>query len=137
MEQDANPYILHLLNIKCLLLTCFSLQEVVLSPVQDGDIKPQIDSNKANNYNIVKEVSSGLHLLIIYDTLFCSVSLIDVCVRDIQILLRLSKLCYPSKKSRVQQQRLLKNMGAHTVVLDLLQIPYETVSHVEPDDSSR
>uniref|UniRef100_A0A672J7A6 Inositol 1,4,5-trisphosphate receptor n=1 Tax=Salarias fasciatus TaxID=181472 RepID=A0A672J7A6_SALFA len=62
----------------------------------NGDIKPQIDSNKANNYKIVKE-----------------------------ILLRLSKLCYPSKKSRVQQQRLLKNMGAHTVVLDLLQIPYE------------
>ena len=60
-----------------------------------------------------------------------------VCVCDAQILLRLSKLCYPSKKSRVQQQRLLKNMGAHTVVLDLLQIPYETVSNVEPDDSSR
>ncbi|KAG9342303.1 hypothetical protein JZ751_016805 [Albula glossodonta] len=68
----------------------------ILSPVQDGNTKPQIDSNKANNYNIVKE-----------------------------ILLRLSKLCFPSKKSRVQQQRLLKNMGAHTVVLDLLQIPYE------------
>uniref|UniRef100_A0AAX7VHS9 Inositol 1,4,5-trisphosphate receptor n=1 Tax=Astatotilapia calliptera TaxID=8154 RepID=A0AAX7VHS9_ASTCA len=51
---------------------------------------------KANNYKIVKE-----------------------------ILLRLSKLCYGNKKSRVQQQRLLKNMGAHTVVLDLLQIPYE------------
>ena len=45
-----------------------------------------------------------------------------------QILLRLSKLCYPCKKSRVQQQRLLKNMGAHTVVLDLLQIPYEKVA---------
>ncbi|KAM7396527.1 hypothetical protein PAMP_019561 [Pampus punctatissimus] len=73
-----------------------NMEEVVLSPVQDGDNKPQIDSNKANNYNIVKD-----------------------------ILLRLSKLCYPSKKSRVQQQRLLKNMGAHTVVLDLLQIPYE------------
>ncbi|XP_062245333.1 inositol 1,4,5-trisphosphate receptor type 2 [Platichthys flesus] len=71
-------------------------EEVVLSPVQDGDNKPQIDSNKANNYNIVKE-----------------------------ILLRLSKLCFLGKKSRVQQQRLLKNMGAHTVVLDLLQIPYE------------
>uniref|UniRef100_A0A4W5LTA6 Inositol 1,4,5-trisphosphate receptor n=1 Tax=Hucho hucho TaxID=62062 RepID=A0A4W5LTA6_9TELE len=68
----------------------------ILSPVQDGDVKPRIDSNKANNYNIVKE-----------------------------ILLRLSKLCYPSKKSCVQQQRLLKNMGAHSVVLDLLQIPYE------------
>ncbi|XP_020515019.2 inositol 1,4,5-trisphosphate receptor type 2 [Labrus bergylta] len=73
-----------------------NIEEVVLSPAQDGDNKPQIDCNKANNYNIVKE-----------------------------ILLRLSKLCYPSKKSRVQQQRLLKNMGAHTVVLDLLQIPFE------------
>ncbi|XP_028304316.1 inositol 1,4,5-trisphosphate receptor type 2 isoform X2 [Gouania willdenowi] len=72
------------------------IEEGVLSPVQDGDIKPQIDSNKANSYNIVKE-----------------------------ILLRLSKLCYPSKKGRLQLQRLLKNMGAHTVVLDLLQIPYE------------
>ncbi|XP_034444276.1 inositol 1,4,5-trisphosphate receptor type 2 isoform X1 [Hippoglossus hippoglossus] len=73
-----------------------NIEEVVLSPVQDGDNKPQIDFNKGNNYNIVKE-----------------------------ILLRLSKLCFLGKKSRVQQQRLLKNMGAHTVVLDLLQIPYE------------
>ncbi|TRY92287.1 hypothetical protein DNTS_007066 [Danionella cerebrum] len=74
-----------------------NLEEVgMLSPVQDGNNKPQIDSNKANNYKIVKE-----------------------------ILLSLSKLCSPAKKISVQQQRLLKNMGAHTVVLDLLQIPYE------------
>ncbi|TKS73284.1 Inositol 1,4,5-trisphosphate receptor type 2 IP3 receptor isoform 2 [Collichthys lucidus] len=72
------------------------LMEAALSPVQDEDKKPEIDSMKANNYNIVKE-----------------------------ILIRLSSLCYHGKKSRVQQQRLLKNMSAHTVVLDLLQIPYE------------
>uniref|UniRef100_A0A8C0EPP2 Inositol 1,4,5-trisphosphate receptor n=1 Tax=Bubo bubo TaxID=30461 RepID=A0A8C0EPP2_BUBBB len=53
-------------------------------------------NNKSNNYNIVKE-----------------------------ILIRLSKLCIQNKKCRNQQQRLLKNMGAHLVVLDLLQIPYE------------
>uniref|UniRef100_A0A663MHX2 Inositol 1,4,5-trisphosphate receptor n=1 Tax=Athene cunicularia TaxID=194338 RepID=A0A663MHX2_ATHCN len=41
------------------------------------------------------------------------------------ILIRLSKLCVQNKKCRNQQQRLLKNMGAHMVVLDLLQIPYE------------
>uniref|UniRef100_A0A803W0K6 Inositol 1,4,5-trisphosphate receptor n=1 Tax=Ficedula albicollis TaxID=59894 RepID=A0A803W0K6_FICAL len=41
------------------------------------------------------------------------------------ILIRLSKLCVQNKKCRNQQQRLLKNMGAHLVVLDLLQIPYE------------
>ncbi|XP_062837848.1 inositol 1,4,5-trisphosphate receptor type 2 isoform X3 [Anolis carolinensis] len=68
----------------------------MLSPVQDGSKKPQIDSNKSNNYNIVME-----------------------------ILNRLSKLCVQNKKCRNQQQRLLKNMGAHSVVLDLLQIPYE------------
>ncbi|XP_051483987.1 inositol 1,4,5-trisphosphate receptor type 2 isoform X4 [Apus apus] len=68
----------------------------ILSPIQDGTKKPQIDSNKSNNYNIVKE-----------------------------ILIRLSKLCVQNKKCRNQQQRLLKNMGAHLVVLDLLQIPYE------------
>ncbi|XP_048712931.1 inositol 1,4,5-trisphosphate-gated calcium channel ITPR1 isoform X1 [Caretta caretta] len=46
-----------------------------------------------------------------------------------EILLRLSKLCVQEsasvRKSRKQQQRLLRNMGAHTVVLELLQIPYE------------
>ncbi|XP_056373589.1 inositol 1,4,5-trisphosphate receptor type 2 isoform X2 [Hyla sarda] len=68
----------------------------ILAPVEEGIKKPQIDSNKANNYKIVKE-----------------------------ILIRLSKLCSQSKKGRNQQQRLLKNMGAHSVVLDLLQIPYE------------
>uniref|UniRef100_A0A8C3MPA1 Inositol 1,4,5-trisphosphate receptor n=1 Tax=Geospiza parvula TaxID=87175 RepID=A0A8C3MPA1_GEOPR len=36
-----------------------------------------------------------------------------------------NKLCVQNKKCRNQQQRLLKNMGAHLVVLDLLQIPYE------------
>ncbi|XP_076840863.1 inositol 1,4,5-trisphosphate-gated calcium channel ITPR2 isoform X1 [Brachyhypopomus gauderio] len=68
----------------------------MLSPIQDGTTNPQIDSNKANNYKIVKE-----------------------------ILQRLSRLCVAVKKVRVQQQRLMKNMGAHTVVLDLLQIPFD------------
>uniref|UniRef100_A0A8C7X2Y6 Inositol 1,4,5-trisphosphate receptor n=1 Tax=Oryzias sinensis TaxID=183150 RepID=A0A8C7X2Y6_9TELE len=46
-----------------------------------------------------------------------------------KILLRLSKLCVQEgptgRKNRKQQQRLLRNMGAHAVVLELLQIPYE------------
>uniref|UniRef100_A0A5F8GCU2 Inositol 1,4,5-trisphosphate receptor n=1 Tax=Monodelphis domestica TaxID=13616 RepID=A0A5F8GCU2_MONDO len=46
-----------------------------------------------------------------------------------EILIRLSKLCVQEsasvRKSRKQQQRLLRNMGAHAVVLELLQIPYE------------
>uniref|UniRef100_A0A8C3GHT1 Inositol 1,4,5-trisphosphate receptor n=1 Tax=Cairina moschata TaxID=8855 RepID=A0A8C3GHT1_CAIMO len=65
-------------------------------------LKPLL--NKSNNYNIVKEVGIFAKKL---------------------ILIRLSKLCIQNKKCRNQQQRLLKNMGAHLVVLDLLQIPYE------------
>ncbi|KAF7224696.1 inositol 1,4,5-trisphosphate-gated calcium channel ITPR2 isoform X1 [Nothobranchius furzeri] len=80
-----------------------NMEEGILSPVQDGYNKPQIDSNKENNYTIVKE-----------------------------ILARLIKLCNPGKKLRLQQQRLLKNMGAHLVVLDLLQIPYQ-----KPDEKMK
>lgn len=51
-----------------------------------------------------------------------------------QVLLRLSRLCIQEglsgRKSRKQQQRLLRNMGAHAVVLELLQIPYEKVKTV-------
>lgn len=53
-----------------------------------------------------------------------------------QILLRLSKLCvqegFSGRKSKKQQQRLLRNMGAHAVVLELLQIPYEKVETATP-----
>lgn len=49
----------------------------------------------------------------------------------VKILIRLSKLCVQEgvsgRKSKKQQQRLLRNMGAHAVVLELLQIPYEKV----------
>uniref|UniRef100_A0A672PMH9 Inositol 1,4,5-trisphosphate receptor n=1 Tax=Sinocyclocheilus grahami TaxID=75366 RepID=A0A672PMH9_SINGR len=69
-------------------------------PKDSGSGKKKTDGNGSDNYRDVKE-----------------------------ILLRLSKLCVqegPSgKKSKKQQQRLLRNMGAHSVVLELLQIPYE------------
>lgn len=40
-----------------------------------------------------------------------------------QILIELTKLCYG--KDCGHEQRLLRNMGAHTVVLELLQVPYD------------
>ncbi|XP_068598325.1 inositol 1,4,5-trisphosphate-gated calcium channel ITPR1-like [Brachionichthys hirsutus] len=55
-----------------------------------------------------------------------------------EILLRLSKLCVQEglsgRKSRKQQQRLLRNMGAHAVVLELLQIPYEKGADLRMQD---
>nr|DBA33817.1 TPA: hypothetical protein GDO54_001448 [Pyxicephalus adspersus] len=42
-----------------------------------------------------------------------------------EILERLNKMCGVGEQVRRKQQRLLKNMDAHKVMLDLLQIPYE------------
>ncbi|XP_065260183.1 inositol 1,4,5-trisphosphate receptor type 3 [Emys orbicularis] len=41
------------------------------------------------------------------------------------ILERLNKMCGVGEQVRKKQQRLMKNMDAHKVMLDLLQIPYE------------
>ncbi|XP_062854005.1 inositol 1,4,5-trisphosphate receptor type 1 [Trichomycterus rosablanca] len=69
-------------------------------PISDGTDKPKVETTSSSNYRLVKE-----------------------------ILLRLSRLCVmenlTSRKNKKQQQRLLRNMGAHSVVLELLQIPYE------------
>uniref|UniRef100_A0A8C4PNI5 Inositol 1,4,5-trisphosphate receptor n=1 Tax=Equus asinus asinus TaxID=83772 RepID=A0A8C4PNI5_EQUAS len=58
-----------------------------------------------------------------------------------QILIRLSKLCVQEsasvRKSRKQQQRLLRNMGAHAVVLELLQIPYEKAEDTKMQEIMR
>lgn len=56
-----------------------SSQEVVMSPVQPGEGKPQIDSNQANNYNIVKEVISTSISVKCLFLPFC-VSTNDLCV---------------------------------------------------------
>ena len=49
-----------------------------------------------------------------------------------EVLERLTSLCVAgstySKKPKKHEQRLLRNMGAHAVVLELLQIPFEKVS---------
>ncbi|PKU32272.1 hypothetical protein llap_17424 [Limosa lapponica baueri] len=37
-------------------LQAFKQESNILSPIEDGTKKPQIDSNKSNNYNIVKEL---------------------------------------------------------------------------------
>lgn len=51
-----------------------------------------------------------------------------------QILERLNKMCGVGEQVRKKQQRLLKNMDAHKVMLDLLQIPYEKVGGQKPTD---
>ncbi|XP_048462422.1 inositol 1,4,5-trisphosphate receptor type 1 isoform X2 [Rhincodon typus] len=79
--------------------------DFVKGQTASSDVAPTIESTSSKNYRVIKEV-----------------------------LIRLSKLCVQEgssvRKSRKQQQRLLRNMGAHTVVLDLLQIPYEKAEDI-------
>lgn len=68
----------------------------------DLDIGPAMEPSATKNYKVMK-----------------------------QILERLTGLCVQdqggTKKPRKHEQRLLRNMGAHLVVLELLQIPFEKV----------
>lgn len=52
------------------------------------------------------------------------------------ILIRMNKLCIQSGpggivKPRKHEQRLLRNVGVHTIVLDLLQVPYDEKNDTE------
>nr|XP_032819189.1 LOW QUALITY PROTEIN: inositol 1,4,5-trisphosphate receptor type 1-like [Petromyzon marinus] len=58
-----------------------------------------------------------------------------------EVLQRLSKLCVQDgssgRRNRKQQQRLLRNMGAHSVVLELLEIPYSKAEDFRMNDVMR
>lgn len=83
------------------------------SPIELG-LGPPIDNEQAQNYKTIRN-----------------------------ILTRLTKLCVQEnppdkiekdKKSRKHEQRLLRNMGAHSVVLELLQIPYDKKEDVRMNE---
>lgn len=54
-----------------------------------------------------------------------------ISLSSLQILERLNKMCGVGEQMRKKQQRLLKNMDAHKVMLDLLQIPYDKVIGIQ------
>ncbi|XP_064473340.1 inositol 1,4,5-trisphosphate receptor type 1-like isoform X1 [Ornithodoros turicata] len=79
----------------------------------DLDIGPPLDSSQTKNYKTMQK-----------------------------ILIRLTRLCYQTsssgqKKQRKHEQRLLRNMGAHSVVLQLLQIPYEKKEDIRMNEIMR
>ncbi|XP_020277930.1 inositol 1,4,5-trisphosphate receptor isoform X7 [Pseudomyrmex gracilis] len=59
-----------------------------------------------------------------------------------QILIRMNKLCIQTLpggqvKARKHEQRLLRNVGVHTVVLDLLQVPFDAKEDVRMNELMR
>lgn len=59
-----------------------------------------------------------------------------------QILIRMNKLCTQGSptgmiKPRKHEQRLLRNVGVHTVVLELLQIPYDEKEDIRMNELMR
>lgn len=74
----------------------------------DLDIGPQIDGSALDNYRTIKSVLTRMTQL---------------CVREAGSV----------HKPRKHEQRLLRNMGVHVAVLDLLRIPYDKVHRVLVD----
>ncbi|XP_026678470.1 inositol 1,4,5-trisphosphate receptor [Diaphorina citri] len=60
-----------------------------------------------------------------------------------QILIRMNKLCISRAtplspvKPRKHEQRLLRNVGVHTIVLDLLQVPYDMKEDIRMNELMR
>ncbi|XP_026824993.1 inositol 1,4,5-trisphosphate receptor isoform X3 [Ooceraea biroi] len=59
-----------------------------------------------------------------------------------QILMRMNKLCIQvlpggQVKARKHEQRLLRNVGVHTVVLDLLQVPFDAKEDIRMNELMR
>ncbi|XP_050314541.1 inositol 1,4,5-trisphosphate receptor isoform X2 [Anthonomus grandis grandis] len=57
-----------------------------------------------------------------------------------QILIRMNRLCTQEMsmvKPRKHEQRLLRNVGVHTVVLDLLQVPYDEKEDIRMNELMR
>lgn len=54
-----------------------------------------------------------------------------------QILIRMNKLCIQHGRPRKHEQRLLRNMGVHSVVLDLLQIPFDSKEDIRMNELMR
>ena len=59
-----------------------------------------------------------------------------------QILMRMNKLCIQTLpggqlKPRKHEQRLLRNVGVHTIVLDLLQVPFDAKEDVRMNELMR
>ncbi|XP_059161303.1 inositol 1,4,5-trisphosphate receptor type 1-like isoform X4 [Physella acuta] len=84
----------------------------------DLDLGPPISSDSSVNYKTIKAILQRL-------TKLC----IDETDKNKKILQRLTKLCIQEagdiKKSRKHEQRLLRNMNAHYVILELLMITYD------------
>lgn len=92
-------------------------------------IQQVIDSKKKKKLHHIHAIDYSFDALCFIYNVIC---LVKNCCHVIffQILIRMNKLCTQTQnggfvKPRKHEQRLLRNVGVHTVVLDLLQIPYD------------
>ena len=90
----------------------------------DLDIGPPLDESQAINYKQIQQILTRMNRL---------------CVQSIPVTATAAGASTPnsSVRPRKHEQRLLRNMGVHAVVLDLLQIPYDRKEDVRMNELMR
>lgn len=93
-----------------------------------GDASNDASSKKSNN-SVLKKDDSSFGLFYV-DEDGAQIDHNQEYKKVEQILHRMNKLCVSTGpgdvvKPRKHEQRLLRNVGVHTIVLDLLQVPYD------------
>jgi inositol 1,4,5-triphosphate receptor type 1 len=105
-KRRRNPCLEWFVQILAEVIPQFDVSSLQGLPTEESaidlDIGPPLDAGAARNYKTIKEIFTRLMRL---------------CVQGSGV----------SAKPRKHEQRLLRNMGAHSVVLELLQIPYDKV----------
>ncbi|CAG0888142.1 unnamed protein product, partial [Cyprideis torosa] len=96
----------------------------------DLDIGPPIDPAQAKNYRAIQMILIRLRNLCLQESPLSKVSMSATALST-------SSMTPVPPKPRRHEQRLLRNMGVHTVVLDLLRIPYDKREDIRMKDLMR
>uniref|UniRef100_A0A8D1A143 Inositol 1,4,5-trisphosphate receptor n=1 Tax=Sus scrofa TaxID=9823 RepID=A0A8D1A143_PIG len=91
-------------------------------------------AEEGNNKSQKHESTSSYNYRVVKETFFQLGGIMDKIYIEMITSMRKSATV---RKSRKQQQRLLRNMGAHAVVLELLQIPYEKAEDTKMQEIMR
>ncbi len=102
----------------------------------DLDIGPPLEVQQTRNYKTIQQILTRMNRLCVQSAAPMTPSSV---VASMGLLSSSSSMSSSSsaKKPRKHEQRLLRNMGVHAVVLDLLQIPYDQKEDVRMNELMR
>ncbi len=104
----------------------------------DLDIGPPLEVQQTRNYKSIQQILARMNRLCVQTpTPTAASAMLSSLTAAVASATSATGAPSSNKKPRKHEQRLLRNMGAHAVVLDLLQIPYDQKEDVRMNELMR